>query len=725
MKKIRWVLVGVWAMCVQGCGAGAQSATPTTPVAATPSQKPITDVKAPAASEAVGSTGDSLCTGFDKDASTKWVRTWDNARSGDLALEQRFVTIGAAPATCSVEAGKLRDEIQTRENQAETLCDERARDAGESSRKFRAASKAKRDAMNQAFAAAEKDKTAGCVAKLWTAKAAFNAWLEEARNSCSPAADAPLVECERARAVACTTGSTEDDKKKAVDCRAAVRAATAPVAESRDPNERAPLTGAGLETAILTGAADFFVERAEQEMSLFAAEVLGRRLCAKGSLQRMLLPKTCELLDPDSEEPVVGASPVALRAAAKADLDRFPERVIEEISKQEKGKELACAAAFTWSTARQIAHGAALADLLKDPTPIVSSALVRTHCSAEIIDGLTALSAHIKLQLEGEPARVAAALRSADANRLLRLDASLIIDPELRRTVEEVLRRLVQLDQVIATYRKEPTPEARVDLVVAAMQVIVPIATRVAPGAEQDVLTSIDLVTQVLNKEYAQAVITASSLKVLEKALPPTVTNAVGLAAGLAQAESSDDVRQTLKDAALPLGSWRRKNERRFGATLTGMVGFNLGFENVLQRPAPDREVNSGWTVAPALMVGVDVHYGLSKSARVGLHLNVLDLGALGSIRLENPEVKNTAPNESAVPSSDVSAQATPEVRVEQVFAPGLFPYVGLGPFNAGPTLSYVPSLRPARLASGELEPLSVVRYGFVLAVDVSVLPLL
>jgi hypothetical protein len=732
MNKLVWTLVGVWALGLQGCAAAAQtphaqSAAPAKPAVTTVTA--ITNVKPPVDQGSTASAAEALCQGVNSEASAQWVRAWDKAAQVETELKERFKSIAKAPASCQVESAKLRDEIDVRERLAETLCDQRSRDAGRSSQDFRARSQAQRAAMNGAFDAALAVADMACVTKLKAAEKVYDEWLALARTTCSPPSDEPQIACQRAIVAACETDPAKKpsaaDLQKARACRSEGRGPTPPSPQAGERDlERGSLVGPGLETAILTGAADFFVERAEQEMSLFAAEVLGRRLCVQGSVQRKLLRNTCELLNPDTEQPVIGASPAALRAAARADLDRLPERVVEQIEKKQ-GQDLACGVAFAWSTAQQIKHGAALAELLKDLTPILNSSLVQTHCRADIIAGLSALSAHIKLQLGGEPAVVAAGLRSADSNRMLRLDASLITDPELQKTVKEVLRRLVLLDQVIATYRKAPTPEARADLVVAAVQVMVPIAIRIAPEAEHDINTAIDLVAQVLNKEYAQAVVTASELAVLEKVLPGNVTNALGLAAGLAQAESSDDVRQTLKDAALPLGSWRRKNESRWGATLTGMVGFQLAYEDVLQKPAPAREVTSGWGAAPALLVGVDLHYGLSRGTRLGLHVNLLDLGALGSIRFEEPDVKDTTTGEEVDPATDVSAQANPEVRVEQVFAPGFFPYVGLGPFDIGPVVSFVPSLRPARDASGEIEPLSVVRYGLVLAVDISVLPLL
>jgi hypothetical protein len=65
-------------------------------------------------------------------------------------------------------------------------------------------------------------------------------------------------------------------------------------------------------------------------------------------------------------------------------------------------------------------------------------------------------------------------------------------------------------------------------------------------------------------------------------------------------------------------------------------------------------------------------------------------------------------------------------VRFEQVFAPGLYPYFGVGPLDIGVGIGFVPSLRAARDDDeSKYEALNVVRFGAFVAVDVSILPLL
>jgi hypothetical protein len=325
--------------------------------------------------------------------------------------------------------------------------------------------------------------------------------------------------------------------------------------------------------------------------------------------------------------------------------------------------------------------------------------------------------------------------------RLLALDETLRSDETLRALVREVLLRLKVLDQAVKTHRENPSDDTRANMITAALQTIAPILVFIAPNTKDDVYTTVKLFSEVLNRDFTGALVTAAQLKILMCKVPsdpaavarkstrscflsPNARNALSLAAGLAQAESRDDVRLTLEDAALPLGSWRRKHELRFGATLTGMVGAYAAHEQVLKEPATNRQVRPGATLAPSLLVGIDVHHGVSRNIRAGLHLNLLDLGALASFRLEEPQVENATTGERVDGETDASAQSTPDVRFEQVFAPGGLLYVGWRAFNFGPAVTFVPSLRPGRNQAGQTRPLHVLRWGAVLAADVSILPL-
>lgn len=219
---------------------------------------------------------------------------------------------------------------------------------------------------------------------------------------------------------------------------------------------------------------------------------------------------------------------------------------------------------------------------------------------------------------------------------------------------------------------------------------------------------------------------TGAELGTLSGLTTGKVRNLLGLAASLAQAESSDDVRTTLNDAALPLGSWRRKNESRWGVTLTGLVGAQFAYEMVVENAprtnatmtgsAPPN-VESGPSIGPSLLVGADIHRGFYKDFRAGIQFSVLDLGALLSVRVDNPKV-------DPANATNENVDDGPVLRVEQVFSPGVYPYLGWGPFDIGLGVSFVPALRTVDTPT-DTRALDVLRLGAFLAVDVSILPLL
>lgn len=723
------------------CGGSGNTAAQSPP--ATPAAKPPTPVAAPTPGIAPAELR-QLCMNYEMPDSRSWKKMLEETRKEDTRWDARFTKLMAAVTLEECRSGieELEDWIDHRAVAAGALCDWRYRDGGLASAAFDTRARSSREALKRELDAAKLERTPlGCTQKVSSARRYFDAFLALAVTECSPPGDESSAECEQKVQAVCAAyqeGATPKGVAEALACvqrtarstAATSRAASAGPAGERLPEatSRTPLPGAALQTAILTGAADFFVERAEQELSAFAAEVLADKLCDQESAARPYLPKTCELLKPCEEsgeaceptDPVLGVTPAAIHAAAKTDLDHLPHRVAEALA--QKDPNLACAVAFAWGAAHEVTHGAALAAVLGDPQSLLQRPLVRERCEP-FEEALLALGRHIQAQLSGNPLVVADALRSGDQDRLVAADESLSSDPGAREAIAEVLRRLAELDAAITGHRQNPSPEARVRLVIAAVQVTVPVMVYLAPDAHDDIYTSVDLIAQVLNRDYATAVVTASNLKVVTF-MPPKVRNMLGVAASLAQAESSDDVRRTFEDAALPLGSWRRKNMDRLGATLTGMVGFQAGVEQVLENPASNREVTDGWATSPTLLVGVDLHHGLSKNTRLGLHLNVLDLGALASIRVQEPEVKDTTSNQTVSGPNEVSARATPDVRIEQVFAPGAFLYFGYGPLNLGPTITFVPSLRPAERPNGTIAPLDVLRCGMVVAVDVSVLPL-
>jgi hypothetical protein len=530
--------------------------------------------------------------------------------------------------------------------------------------------------------------------------------------------------------------------------RSVPRAAPEAPEPSSDRSTTRALSGTGLETAILRGTASFLVERAQKEMSLFATQAVSARLCRENSASAALFENTCKILDPRADL-ALGATPAALREAARQDLEALPAWAAAALL--ERDPELACAIGIGWSFAREAMRGTELVALLSDLDPVLTDPLVAQSCPAQpapspgtapVASGaplggmvefamLTRIREVVAAFAKVRAAQgfdVAGMVRAGELDYLVSRTSRNLTNRstlnELGKTVKEVLRRVRELDSALSALERDPSAERRDAVVASGVRTIEPVlayAGRHDEGSSakpsSELSTAMEAIVEIGNRQYAAAVVSMSKIRRLEGLSDGNVRNLFGLGATLAQADSSEAVKAAFEDAALPLQSWRRKNQERFGVTLTSMVGFHPAMEFVVEN-ADGIDVGDGLSIAPALMVGVDLHWGLGGS-RLGLHFNVLDLGALSSLRLKEPSVEGAG-------ADDVQASEEPDVRVEQVFAPGFYPYFGAGPFDFGVGISFVPSLRATRNdATGNETLLDVVRAGVLVAVDLSLLPLL
>jgi len=750
MLKQRFLalLAVVWSVLAVGCaGTTASSGAVTSGAQPQPIQPSAAGVPEPKAQTFSASASVAVCMDTAISGGISYLETLNTARSmdgesvdkppaGDTsndAWKKRLSAIAATTTAkdCQDKAHDLAGVLGRRYTIAQSLCDLRQGDGG--GKAFKEATRTQIDALVGALReASKKQRLEECQKTAAETQKDLLVLVDTANAECSPRNGDHDVVCSAALARNCNGGS--EPAEVVAGCLQSAPSAARAIAE-RSPSEpnaqaRAVGAGGGLESAILTGAADFFVERAEQEMSLFAVEVVGRELCAGDSPVKDYLPKTCALIGPAAgDEADIGPTPGAIRAVAKADLDALPTSLVAKI--HEKDPNLGCAAAFGWIVADEVGHGSDLITLLKNPKPIVERDLVKKYCADGAKQDVDRLAKYLEQLLSGAPELVANQMRSGNFERMVSTNRDLTAGAEAdakvaaaltqsRAVLSEVLRRLVELDRAITAYHSDPTTARRVLMVVAAIQTVEPILAHLARDSQyqRDIHTAVDLFSQLLNQQYTEAIVTVSSFQVTTL-LSRRAQNLLGLSAGLAQADSSDDVKKTLQDATLPLGSWRRKNVPRWGITLTGMVGGTGGYEFVTEKAPGNVEVSNGATLAPTLLVGADLHHGLGGS-RLGLHFNLLDLGALATTRLDQPKATNTDTN-----ADTGSVDENPDVRIEQVFAPGLFAYFGWGPFAVGPMASFVPSLRSYKDPNGDIHPLTVFRVGGVLAIDVSVLPLL
>jgi len=140
----------------------------------------------------------------------------------------------------------------------------------------------------------------------------------------------------------------------------------------------------------------------------------------------------------------------------------------------------------------------------------------------------------------------------------------------------------------------------------------------------------------------------------------------VGLVADIAEADDAEGVTQALSRAAAPRSSYLRKRappeqggKIKFGKVyfaVNAYAGAVAGWERL------ESTKNTKTFVAPFIPVGLEVGVPLSRDLSLGLYGHAIDIGALGSYRL----------------NSEADVNAAPNVNFEQVFSPGLAVVVGV-----------------------------------------------
>lgn len=784
-KKNEFALVAAAAvLALGGCGgAGAGSAEPKAPAGAAAREPTAASTSAVSAGEGeADATARSstpvpigldwsedqvraLCQPKPTEAGPSLAKVEEDMRSTDSDVTVGLQKLLQAPADkCSKAAQELDEKFQNALGPSSSWCDQKlALGMGISGPELMSASSELFAAMD-ARLARMKGGGKPCLDEAPEQALAMLLWRVNRNTRCAPSAQQKaLLECgvlsstpetkkhaaAFCRALASRSQPAAQDRASVEACLSAnvVVSSDARAAGSRGPEgddgSRAAATPS-LETRLLAGTAEFFEARAKEEAKLFAYEVVANHLCGDQRIKD-LLTNTCALLKPedapnDEDKETLAATPAAIREAVRADFERLPEVLVTKLYRVRADPQhaLACTTAIGWTFGKEAVEGADVLDLLANPDVILSAPLVKDKlegtaeaaCNPQTLAALATLAAKLKERLARDRPGLVRAVAGGDFARALGGSAG---ERAARGALDEyeavlatVLMRVRMLDEANRAWKKEPSRANRAAVVNAGLRTIEPIitfavkkqaspevATKVAKNAE----LSIKLTGQLINREYSAAVVSAAGLGAADLS-SGKVRNLLGLAAGLAQAESSDEVRATLEDAALPLGSWRRKNEKRFGMTLTGLVGAQASYEVVLEKTKSGGKVGSGPSVGPALLIGPDVHGGLGKGVRIGAQLSILDLGALLSFRTDEPSVENADGSDSTD-----TAEAAPELHVEQLFAPGLNVYLGIGPLTFGPTMSFVPALRSAG-APANHDALNVLRLGGFVAIDVSVLPL-
>lgn len=111
-------------------------------------------------------------------------------------------------------------------------------------------------------------------------------------------------------------------------------------------------------------------------------------------------------------------------------------------------------------------------------------------------------------------------------------------------------------------------------------------------------------------------------------------------------AESRDQMLEALETAALPVGSYRIKRNNFFSAALNTYGGGTIGFESIRGDAELDGSKRAGFLLAPFAPLGVSLAWGRNADfvdkkdhGSFGLHLNLIDVGALAAVRVQDENV--------------------------------------------------------------------------------------
>jgi hypothetical protein len=446
----------------------------------------------------------------------------------------------------------------------------------------------------------------------------------------------------------------------------------------------------------------FLLDRARDELVLSFLEHLAQVDQRTKNTLKALAPASWALIE-HIRTIGYGLLVPALRAAFERDLNELPEHLAE----QTPDKQAASLMRLTSRVARNLRAGAspqaALAELATTDLSDVTDARLKVMLLRVGILGREYL---------GNSAQLAALVSDATGQRLFltyfvadELAAKRVTEDEALSLIVQrapdimaMIQRLRELENTISTLNQRASSNSRAGeafavavrqttQVIAAGKAVLPDLSSSDQAHLDKLLRFVSGVSEVyeaaLSKDYQQVVLAAVELAPDSDLSTPKVRRYLAFASALASAQSDSQLNRTLRDAALPVGSYRAKREGEvdggsFSLTINSYVGVGAGIEVVSQTTG---SVRSGYA-APALPVGVEASWAIPKiSSSLSLFLPIIDLGAIASSRFK----------ESA------AVQQEPQLGFAQVLAPGAFVVLGISssiPLSVGGGYQQVPRLR-------------------------------
>lgn len=557
----------------------------------------------------------------------------------------------------------------------------------------------------------DRDKTAIDPADLKAVCAADDEKFAEAMGRCAEDKE----RCIRVRADACKalTATRTDDLAKCYHAAGDPHFVVAPPAPAPPPplppadvSARAQAEGlaaAGAVSIIAQGVGDFLVQRAEQEVTLYAATELQKALCQEYG--DAYFPKSCELLkqsDEDNEPVGLGV----LRRAVVEDVQALPANVLVSVMGrlQDEDKKKACVLDVGYAFTKGVLTEGTVAPLLEpDPDNGGHLRLIRYRIRAKDRSTIAACDPTWEglKNTSNDLVKVIGFFKNVTQTKGLK-DAATIA-PTLAKNVGFTPEQLALLNlwadlaEALNDVLQGPAPkEASARAIragVALLKELLPKKDGAAfdeAGAIAVAAVNADwigVIGAVASAEHLGPVLlcrNSANPCVVDKKVRATLR----LVGDVAVADSSEGVTAALERFAAPLGSWRRKYDGGWYLMANGYVGAKFAAEFVHDaRPAT--------TLAPVLAVGLELGGNVGSLARMGVFFQAVDLGNVSSVRLN--EFSKDDPNL-------VHAEVAPDVTAAQLLAPGLFWTIApwKAPFAVSVGADWVPELRTV---SGDQKP--------------------
>jgi hypothetical protein len=508
------------------------------------------------------------------------------------------------------------------------------------------------------------------------------------------------------------------------------------------------------QSALVWGATDFLISRAEKELRAWSVDRFLDEVCGEDSKAKigdeLVFKKSCEIATGIQLKGFLGGM-TTYQAAMRQDLAHVPFLLFKHLAAASPANQQDAFSVFALlseaieselngagaiAAIQSIANNASVVPISCGATPAAAVTFEAAALLASLpVSGATSG----EVQLPKDPpswvlALMALAINSTDPGSGISKGwpsacpptGQIPFDVEKTYTLATALKVLVEdLASAAAQLKNAPAgvdPSYRLELYAAVLRSTVHGFVTVlntygggkllSPEVKEALAVCERVAADLAQANYAGAVITMSTAVTaagLKAAMPSEFPRIASFGVDIAQATTADAAAAAFERFAAPVGSYKRKRTGGGYISVNGYLGFGATAE--LAQQAPNTWNDAKWGFAPGFWAPIGLELGVGSKngyGSIGLLLQAVDLGVLSSWRIRG--------------DNDAVAGA-PDVGVRQVFSPGAFVIYGIpnAPLSIGVGVAFAPSLRDLTMMTSE--EVNVFRVGANLAVDIPIFP--